>query len=225
MITKYKNKYAGETCVIIGNGPSLDDTSLYELGKKYVTFGSNKIYQYPFTPTFYLCFDRDMLHDCVPWLLDNRNYQPDAIFVPRSYPVPGSIGLNVAYSLGFSPDASEGVYIAGTVTMIALQLAYYMGFTKALLVGLDHKYKKTGNDGRPGSKFVAHGSDPDHFQGQGDPYFTPGRIYNRPELDAVASKSYPLALSFWEKDGRRIVNISASTALDVFDRDSEESYL
>jgi hypothetical protein len=210
----------------VGNGPSLDDTKLYELGGQYITFGSNKIYQYPFTPNYYTCFDRDMLHDCIPWLMDNRNYQPDAIFIPRDVPLGGSTGLNVSYTLGFSTDASEGVYIAGTVTMVNLQLAYYMGFKTALTVGLDHKYEKTGNDGKPGSKFIAEGKDPDHFVGEGAGYyFTPGRMYNRPELDNVARLSYPMALRYWEQDGRRIINISAETALDVFERDSEENWL
>lgn len=221
MIRHLENKHEEETCVVIGNGPSLDDTPLKELGEKYITFGSNKIYQYPFKPNYYFCVDADMLHDCVPWLKKNE-YYPDAIFLPKYVPFPGRIGLNVVIEGGFSLNVPKKIHIGGTVTFVALQMAYYMGFDTVLLVGCDHKYPKTGYDGKPGSKFIASGDDPDHF---GDNYFEPGKMYNRPELDAVAKYTYPTARKAFENKGGKVINITTDTALDVFEKDKVANWL
>ena len=42
-LSKYKNKYTGHRCIIIGNGPSLNDMDLSLLKNEY-TFGLNRIY-------------------------------------------------------------------------------------------------------------------------------------------------------------------------------------
>ena len=47
------DKHRGETCLIIGNGPSLNDVPL-EFLHKYPSFGTNRIYlKEGFTPTYY----------------------------------------------------------------------------------------------------------------------------------------------------------------------------
>ena len=45
----YVNCHAGKRAFVIGNGPSLRDTDLHKLAGE-VTFGSNRIYLYPFIP-------------------------------------------------------------------------------------------------------------------------------------------------------------------------------
>ena len=215
MLQDYKDKHRGETCLIIGNGPSLEKTPLKELCAKYVSFGANKIYGLV-TPTYWTCVDVDMLHDCGEWVIKHPGWKPEARFVTRGFPLPGSEQLNVVIAQGFSTDAAKAVIIGGTVTYVNMQLAYYMGFTTALLVGLDHKYPKT-SKGRPGSKFIASGDDPDHFRmPDGSPYFAPGKIYNRPELDAVAKYTYPTAWNAYTAGGRSIVNLTPDSALHAY---------
>ena len=216
-----EGKHDNETCVIIGNGPSLDHTPLHELGEKYPTFGANKIYMYPFTPTYYTCVDADMLHDCLPWLMNNE-YEPDMIFLPKYVPYPGRVGLNVVIDNGFSLKPMKKIIIGGTVTYVNMQLAHFMGFETVLLVGCDHRYPKTGDEGKPGSKFIAEGDDPDHF---GEGYFEEGKMYNRPELDNVARYTYPTAKMAFKQNGGRIVNLTPGTALDVFPKDDVENWL
>jgi hypothetical protein len=93
-----------------------------------------------------------------------------------------------------------------------------MGFTTVLLVGVDHKYPKAATSGRPGSKFIATGDDPDHFKmADGSAYFAPGRIYNRPELSAT-ERYYGLARATFEQAGRKIINLTPGTALNVFEK-------
>jgi hypothetical protein len=106
-----------------------------------------------------------------------------------------------------------------------LQLAWYMGFSTVLLVGVDHKYPKAASAGRPGSKFIASGDDPDHFKmADGSPYFAPGRIYNRPELSAT-ERYYAQARMVFEQAGRKIINLTPDTALNVFEKQSWSKWL
>ncbi len=224
MIQDFKDEHKGETVVVIGNGPSLKDTPLQALMYKYPSFGANKIWGIGFTPDFWTCCDDVMLTDCVPWVLAHPEFISER-FVPRSIPLPHSHGLTVAIESGFSLDASEKVVIGGTVTYINLQLAYYMGFATVLLVGIDHKYPKAAKTGKPGHKFIADGDDPDHFKmADGSAYFTPGRIYNRPELGAT-ELYYAQARRVFEGAGRKIVNLTPGSALNVFEKQDWSKWL
>ena len=64
-LRRFHNIHQGETCVIIGNGPSLDKTDLFKLDH-YVTFGSNRIFDKPFTPYYYCIIDKRMMRSCLP---------------------------------------------------------------------------------------------------------------------------------------------------------------
>lgn len=215
MIQDFRDTRKGDVCVVIGNGPSLDETPLVELHKKYLTFGANKIYGREFMPIFWTCVDQVMLTDCIPWVMEHSGFISEK-FVPRDVPLPGSHQLNISIESGFSKDAAEKVVLGGTVTYVNLQLAWYMGFSTVLLVGVDHKYPKASAGGKGGYKFIADGADPDHFKmADGSPYFTPGRLYNRPELTAN-ERYYAAAKLIFEQAGGRIINLTPNSALNVF---------
>jgi len=213
VIQDFKDVYRGEKCVIIGNGPSLNGMDLE--GIKFDTFGANKIYTFPYAPTFYTCIDSDMLHDCAPWLISHPEYAPKGIFLPNYLPFPGATPLNVVVNAPFSIDVSRFITMGGTVTFANMQLAYYMGFETVYLIGCDHRYVKAEKGGVPGSKFIASGKDPDHF---GDNYFEEGKFYNRPELDAVKNNVYPLANEVFNRTGRKIINLTPNSAIECFER-------
>ncbi len=219
MIEDFKDIHKGQTAVIVGNGPSLDKTPLEKLAAKYITFGANKIYDYPFQPTYWLCGDGLMLTDCIPWIVAHPEWNPEK-FVPRDVPLPGANLMTLEIGIGFSQDAALKIFMGGTVSYMAMQLAKYMGFTRLLLVGMDHNYTKTVKGGRPGSRFIAEGVDPDHFNGKNGEYFTPGKIYNRPELEGTEKFFYPLA-----NKNLDIINISAESALTVFKKDKAEKWI
>lgn len=44
----------------------------------------------------------------------------------------------------FSFDAHTGVYAYGTIITEMLQFAYYMGFSKVYIIGVDFSYKSKG---------------------------------------------------------------------------------
>ena len=51
-IKRFKDRHRGETCYILGNGPSLNDIDLHSL--RGVTFGTNKIFMAGYVPTYYV---------------------------------------------------------------------------------------------------------------------------------------------------------------------------
>lgn len=224
MIQKFKDLHKGGTCVIIGNGPSLDSTPLVSLAKKYITFGANKIYAssaHPdFVPDYWTCIDDLMLTDCVPWMVSHPDYKAEK-FVPRSIPLPGAHGLTTRVEISFSLDPVEYVSLGGTVTYVSCQLAKWMGIDTVLFVGLDHRYPKAEKGGKAGSRFIASGNDADHFSVEGGQYFKPGYMYNRPELDAVEKYFFPLV----KMNFKRVYNLTPNTAEKIFDKGTFEKWL
>ena len=107
--------------------------------------------------------------------------------------------------------------MGGTVTYAMMQIAYYMGFDNFLLIGLDHYYPKAGQ-ALPGTEFVAEGDDPDHFVcADGKPYFEEGKRFNNPETDKIVPY-YQMFKELCEKDGKRVINLTKETHLDVFQK-------
>lgn len=214
---KFHDKHLGEACIVIGNGPSLNGVPK-ELLDRYVTFGSNKIYELPYTPTYYSICDVDMMDNCLP-LPDG--FEPKELFLRAEARLLRNNSIYPVVYPGFSLDINNLVVIGGTVTYVLLQLAYYMGFSQVLLVGVDHYYPKS-SEGQPGSQFTAEGKDPDHFQtASGEPYFKPGEVYNRPE---DTTRSYEWALEFYLQKNRTIVNLTPDSKLNVFERGRYEDY-
>jgi hypothetical protein len=103
----------------------------------------------------------------------------------------------------------NGVWEGATVTFVAMQLAYYIGFSKVILIGVDHSFKTKGD---PHKKVVSVGSDPNHF----DPnYFGKGFKWNLPDLE-TSEYAYSLAKKAFGEDGREIVDATVGGKLKVF---------
>ena len=215
MINKFKDVHKRERCFIIGNGPSLNDVDM-EMLKDETTFGTNRIYlKDGFTPDYYVCVnllvceqfkdDIDAI-DTVKFVSERcaKNFEE-----PHSKGFANILDTSNNWSGFYSPE--ESMWEGSTVTFVAMQLAYYMGFTEVILVGVDHDF---GAYKQPHLEVVATGPDENHF----DPdYFSGGTRWNHPNL--VASEfAYSLAKIAYERDGRKIVNASAYTKLDVFEK-------
>ncbi|MBW8034497.1 MAG: hypothetical protein FVQ79_02205 [Planctomycetes bacterium] len=218
MLRKFKDIHEGLTCVIIGNGPSLADCPR-SLLQEYDTFGANRIFLFDdgFTPKYYTVIDQYMIHSCAPVLGD---YYPDAMFIRRGFPIPRSHQIRCVVENGFSMDINNKVVMGGTVTFANLQIAYYMGYIKALLVGVDHEYKGMDNV-QPGTVFQANQPDVDHFSKH---YFAEGSLYAAPELKGT-ELSYKLAREVYEADNRQIINITPGSKLKVFERGEYKDHL
>lgn len=214
-----RDAHRGETCVILGNGPSLEriDVGLLDgiptfcLNRGYLLWeGSGR------SPTFYVAvndlvigqFDREIAAlDCplfLPWIHRQRFADAaDAVF------------FELRTDQRFVTDVTRGVAPAGTVTIAALQLAYHLGFATAVLLGVDHRFA---TPGRPHQEVRQNGDDPNHFRGD---YFGDGVAWNLPDL-RQSERGYERARAAFEADGRRIVNATPDSALDVFERGALE---
>ena len=60
----------------------------------------------------------------------------------------------------FARDVRSRVWESATVTYVALQLAFHMGFEQVILVGVDHN---SNVPGKANSTIVSQGDDPNHF--------------------------------------------------------------
>lgn len=212
-IRQFKNRHAGKRCIIIGNGPSLRKTDL-SLIRDDFTFGLNRIYlmfdQLGFETTFHVVVNELVVEQCAP---DFRKIKAPLFTTDanRTY-LKGTENTAYLTELSgprFAPDADRGVWVGGTVTYVAMQLAYYMGFTDVILVGLDHRFAVTG----PANKIVeSTGPDASHF----DPnYFGAGFKWQLPDLE-TSEIAYELARQKFEKSGRRIIDATVDGALTIF---------
>jgi hypothetical protein len=212
-IQQFKDTHAGRRCVIIGNGPSLKDTDLGLLRNEF-TFGLNRIYlmfdELGFETTFHVAANRLVVEQCADDF--RRINAPLFTTTPNRKFLAGAD--NVAYlnrlvGPRFSCDASQGMWEGATVTYVAMQVAYYMGFTQVVLVGVDHRFAVTGT---PNQVVESTGPDASHF----DPrYFAKGFKWQLPDLER-SELAYGLARRQFEKDGRRIVDSTVGGALTVF---------
>lgn len=214
-IRNYHNRHAGQRCFVIGNGPSLKNTDLTLL-KNEVTFGLNRIYmnfdKMGFETTYHVCVNELVVEQCAKEIAslkmpkfsgwhcrDLIDFTDDMAFLwTRS-------GLRS----WFFTDLTEGCWEGSTVTMVAIQLAYYMGFREVVLIGVDHSYQFSGN---PHAAVVSEGADPNHF----DPnYFGKGFKWHLPDLEG-SELSYRVAKHVYQSSGRRIIDATVGGKLQVF---------
>lgn len=219
----FKDKHKGKRCFIIGNGPSLKGMDLSPL-KNELTFGLNRIYllfdRLGFNTTYYVSVNKyvieqsasDIEHIPCPKFIswhtrDHIRSKTDVMFI-RSRNEPGFCANII----------TQGAWEGTTVTYVAMQLAYYMGFSEVVLIGVDHIFK---TKGEPHKLVVSQGEDLDHF----DPaYFGKGFKWQLPDV-AMSEKAYILAREAFEKDGRKIVDATVGGKLQVFPKVDYEEIL
>ena len=155
-LKKYHNKYKGERCFIVANGPSLRSEDLELLHSKgEVTFAMNRIFKiFPQTnwrPTYYVCEDELIAADCQKEINEipaKEKFIPIEIKWWHNINIENAIHFHLNYSLeyeceyGFSADIPHQVECARTVTCSCMQIAAYMGFSEIYLIGVDHNFQK-----------------------------------------------------------------------------------
>lgn len=213
-LMKYKNKHVGERCFILGNGPSLKNTDLSMLKNEY-TFGLNRIYllfpKLGYQPSYYVAVNKLVIAQCSDEIL-NSIKSVKFISYDARYLIPYTNDMVFLYSRNISHffrDITKGVSQGATVTNVALQIAYYMGFQQVILVGVDHSYSAVG---KPNEMVVSNGNDPNHFDSG---YFGKGFRWNLPDLDA-SEQGYQLAKEAFESDGREILDATIGGKLYIF---------
>lgn len=215
-LRELKNKFSGERCFIIGNGPSLRVTDLSKLKDEY-TFGLNRIYlnyeSMGFEPTFYCAVN--------PYVIEQFAGEIDKVgsikFVREGAEDYFQNTMNTFFvrsnlEAKFNTNFEDCSWFEGwTVTFCAMQVAYYMGFSEVVLVGVDHNFSKKGE---PNKVVTSAGDDENHFS---EKYFSEGVKWQYPDLKK-SEKWYLEAERYFRVDGRQIVDATIGGHLDVFEK-------
>lgn len=104
-----------------------------------------------------------------------------------------------------------------TVTFVALQLAYLMGFQRIFIVGMDHSFH---SHGKANERQFLDQPDLNHF----DPRYFSGNNWHLPDLEG-SEIAYRLAKFVWERSGREIIDATVNGKCDIFQKmDQEEAF-
>ena len=109
----------------------------------------------------------------------------------------------------FSKRATGRLWEGATVTFVALQMAYYLGFQEVILIGVDHNFV---SQGKPNTTVVSQGDDPNHFS---PAYFGKGFRWQLPDLK-TSEQGYRLAKEAFESSGRKVLDATIGGKLTVF---------
>lgn len=218
-----KNKHQGETCFIFGNGPSLKHFPFDRI-RGYKTFGSNGIYLIH-SPDYFVTISNEFYKNHISNIqklncerkflgkhLKDEFPSFDGSFLNCNWNIYGSLlGFKFPVPLRFSPRADKVVYLGGSVIFVCLQLAYFMGFKRVLLAGVDHRFGFPRSEAvYGGRKIEVVGDDKIHFDSKYNPN---GHTMH---CDVLATeRSFELALDTFQKAGREILNLTPESSLNV----------
>ncbi|KAF0109284.1 MAG: hypothetical protein FD146_328 [Anaerolineaceae bacterium] len=218
-LTAMQDTHKGERCFIIGNGPSLRDTDLTKLSGEF-TFGMNRIYllfpELGFHTTYFVSVNYLVIRQCaaeimslpmpkfIPWSCRRDIGRPsaDTIFLDL---------VGVRDRPGFYADPRQPIWHGATVTYVALQLAYFLGFGQAILIGVDHDFA---SKGPAGQVVTSQGDDPNHFAAN---YFGKGFQWQLPDLE-TSEIAYRFARQAYEKAGRQVLDATVGGKLTIFEK-------
>lgn len=222
-LLRFKDIHKGEDCFIIGNGPSLNKMDLSKLDG-YYCFGLNKIYlmfeKQPLDLSYLISVNKLVIEQSLKIYKERIDYPvflsynslPDGIKLSENiYP------LITDARWSFYSDVSNPIAEGYTVTYVAMQIAYYMGFKRVFLIGVDHSYKQKG---RSNEEQYYQGDDINHFH----PDYFKGQKWNLADIEGNEA-SYALAKHQFLSDDRSIFDATCEGKLDIFPKITFEEAL
>lgn len=199
-LSSLKDAFAGERIFVMGNGPSLNETPLDKLDGEFV-FGLNRISllfdRVSWRPTFFTAFDVRVVPDNkeefaeldTPYKFFSARYK-DLLGERDNHYWHHTKGFYEGFESCFDPTVVySGFGGGGTVAVIAIELAFFMGFREINLIGTDVSYtvKETVSQAGPDQFGDGVGlelestedDDSNHF----DPrYFGKGKKWHNPNV-------------------------------------------
>ncbi len=164
----FRGRHAGESCFVMGNGPSLNRMDL-DLLEGQTVFGSNAAYllydKVSWRHRYYFACDSRVLpdhareitamHDANPAMElffpavlhhwdGSGKVEPTEQYIPRAAnryffrPIP--VGTYHLPFTAVSADMNQGLIMPFTVTVNMIEAAVFMGFANIILVGCDTDY-------------------------------------------------------------------------------------
>lgn len=230
-----RNRFSGERVFVMGNGPSLNRTPLDKLDGEYV-FGVNRISllleRVSWIPTFFTAFDVRVVPDNadefreidIPYKFFSARYKK--LMEERSnHYWYHTKGFYEGFGSGFEPTVPfSGFGGGGSIGVMAVQLAFFMGFREIYLIGTDVSYtipetvKQSGEDVfGDGVKLQLQSTDDDdanHF----DPrYFGKNKKWHNPNVREMKI-GFSRAASYIEQRGGKLRNATVGGDLNEVSR-------
>ena len=215
-LDRFKDRHYGERGVIVANGPSLNQMDLSFLRRETV-IGLNKIYlgfiRFGFYPRYLVMVNKKVIEqsasvlptiNCVKFIGERG-----VDIVPLDSLTHHIKTKNI--SQRFSTDIRLGIHEGWTVTYAALQIAFFLGFSEIVIIGMDHRFEYVGQPNEPA---VIQGLDLNHFAPN---YFGGGQSWDNPDLEK-SEESYRIAKAEYERNGRRIIDATVNGACQVFEK-------
>lgn len=217
-----KNSHKGKKCVILCNGPSLLDVDFGSLNDTFC-IGLNKI-NLLYDKTEFRCdaivaVNKFVIEQNADFysstgcqlFIDAMSARKQKLLRQQNV-IPIHTGID-----GFARDCSLSVSQGYTVTYVAMQLAFHLGFQSVALVGCDHNFCTTGN---PNSVDRLEDDDPNHF----DRTYFKDQLWQHPDLNG-SERSYLHALHAFNEAGRVLCNASSNSQLKILPRISLNDFL
>lgn len=223
------NRHRGKRAVVIGMGPSLRVEDLERLSE-VVTFGCNKLYlafeQTEWRPTYYSVTDVLVAENNQQEILETDLKASIPLHSRTVYPQlekqKGALFYDYRNSLS-SPAARMPTRIGGgvmtegySVCVEMVQLAYAMGCSEVYLIGVDFSFhvpeRRSGEHSVSGEVLESEG-EINHFH---PGYRKKGETWTVPRMEEQR-EAFSVCKTLFEQDGRRLLNASRSTKLDVLE--------
>ena len=218
MVRQERSLNSSRTCVVAGNGPSLNAVDWSLVDKADVDIiASNKGFLHKELiqrARFYTVVNRHVAEQSdfeiqrlegpirvLPWWLSYALPPKDNTFYCEAIGTPE-----------FSHDILTNISWRHTVTFFNLQLAVGLGYRKIILVGMDNRYSQPAS-ATEGQLIKQSAPDINHFSPD---YFREN--YWQAASPVKMAEMYQLAREAFEKLGVDCLNASPGSALDVFPR-------
>lgn len=214
-LRRWRDRFAGGKAVILCNGPSLNRVDFSALDGVF-TFGLNKVNllfsRSEFRPSCVVAVNPHVIEQNADFY--NQTALPlflDSVAHTRIAHRENVHFVHSSHQAKFARDCSISVSQGATVTFVALQLAFHMGFRRVALVGCDHSFAVKG----PANATVTSSAvDHSHF----DPnYFAGGVQWQLPDL-LTSEVSYTMADQVYRQFGGEVLNCTDGGRLEVFHR-------
>lgn len=223
-----RNKHAGQPCVVIGGGPSINKMDLNKL-KDFVTIACNGFYlkheSINFIPTYYTVEDplpawdnRDEISalkgttKIIPYDLRHVIREDEnTVYINfrRSYARPSSPRFPY-----YTEDFLQQSFWGGTVLYMNIQLAHYLGCNPIYLIGVDLSYKIPASVKQSGAVLTSTEDDGNHF----DPrYFGAGKRWHLPETERM-QRAFTKAYEELLKRDVKLLNAGVDSKLEIVPR-------
>ena len=225
LLKEIKEKYSNKKVIVIGNGPSLLETNLYDIRDKredYVLIASNGFYLYTKEKAVYadiLCVeDPYPAEDMRDEIIEYKSYKImpfdlSHIFEKKSKDIAfidfrRRLSFLKYRGFRFNSDLTKHFYWGHTVTYLSLQIAASLNPKAVYLVGCDLNYKVDPADKVKKNTYLSSKDDENHFS----PEYFKNKRWHDPCVEMM-HHAFGKANDFYKQLSIPLFNCSPGTAI------------